>query len=171
MAAISELRDAISNSSEETRKMVSQLAQDTQEQFASIQNWLQAELPRQLVESVSSMSDSTETEETGSDLDKLVREIGSKDRLIADASERIKKLEDELSARKARTIWKRMKRSSPPEPYKEEPSDPQAEILNMIREIAQERTRMDATRKGPEQRNLPEFTDSFGSRIAKKAMH
>jgi hypothetical protein len=164
--ALNDLKESITSVVNENKKEMSQVAHDSQAQFVAFQTWLQEELPRHLIEGANIQS------ESDSDMDSLIGELRSKDQMIEQAQERIARLEAALLAKQGRAIWNRMKRSSPPEPYKgEEPADPQQEVLNMIREIAQERSQMEASRKMPVQMPLPEFTDSFGSRMSKKMIH
>jgi hypothetical protein len=163
MIALNDLKESIASIVDENRRELGRTIQENQAQFVAFQAWLQEELPRHIVESVPTQN------ESDSDMDRLVGELRSKDQLIEEAQERIAHLESSLSAKQGRAIWKRMRKSSPPEPYKgEEPADPQQEVLSMIREIAQERSQMEATRKMPEQAPLPEFTDSFGSIMSRR---
>ena len=166
IAALNDLKESVTSIVNEGRSEISQSSQDSQAQFMAFQTWLQEELPRHLVENVHAQ------DESDSEMDSLIGELRSKDQLIEEAHGRIAHLEAALSAKQGSAIWKRMRRSSPPEPYKaEESADPQQEVLNMIREIAQERSKMETARKTPVQTPLPELTDSFGSQISKKIIH
>jgi hypothetical protein len=167
--ASSEIKEIVGTSFEESKQVFNQLVQSNQARMLEFQAWLQQELPRHLVQNLGVEYKAGEQEESESEQDNLVRELGLRDELIEQAQERITKLEGELSSKQRKTIWKRMRRASPTEPYKEEEdSDPQQEILKMIREIAEERTQMESARKVPEQRKLPQFVDSFGSRMSRK---
>jgi hypothetical protein len=171
MMIFSQLKDLIASYVEQGQKGYVQLIEDNQAHMLGFQRWLQEELPNQILETVNDDASSAKNIEPESepDVDKLVQEIGSRDEMIKKAEQRIKELEGNIASGRRRNIWKRMRRASPVEPYKEEESsDPQQEVLSMIREIAQERSQIKAAR---EERNLPEFADSFGSRISKKMTH
>jgi hypothetical protein len=166
MIALNELKESISSVIDENKREMSRVSQDSQAQFAAFQTWLQEELPRHLIESAQPQ------DEPASEREELAGELRSKDQLIEEAQERIARLEATLSAKQGRAIWKRMRKSSRPEPYKgEEQADPQQEVLSMIREIAQERSQMQKAPKIPDQAPLPEFTDSFGSRMSRRIVH
>lgn len=171
MMIFGQLKDLVASYVEQGRRGYDQLIENNQAQMLGFQRWLQEELPSQIFETVNDDASATQYAEPESepDMEKLVQEIGSRDEMIKKAEERIRELEGNLASGRRRNIWKRMRRASPVEPYKEEESgDPQQEVLSMIREIAQERSQIKAAR---EERNLPEFADSFGSRISKKMTH
>ncbi|MGI0037178.1 MAG: hypothetical protein ACRD99_02315 [Nitrososphaera sp.] len=163
-----QLKDMIANYVREGGKNYDQFVESNQAHILEFQRWLQEELPSQILENVSDAEKYVEVE-SEPDVEELVKKIGSRDELITKAEQRIRELEGKLASRQRRTIWKRMRRASPPEPYKEEESsDPQHEILSMIREIAQERGQMKSVL---EEQNPPDLADSFGSRISKKLSH
>ena len=167
MTIFNQLKDLIASYVEDGRKNYDLFVETNQAQMLEIQKWLQEELPNQILENVSGEEGAEKN--TEHDVDKLVKEIGTRDDVITKAEARIRELERKLASRQGRTIWKRMRRASPPEPYKEEESsDPQQEIFRMIREIAHERGQIERAR---EEKDLPEFADSFGSRISKKMTH
>ena len=167
MLIYNQLKDLIASYVEDGRKNYDLFVETNQAQMLDIQKWLQEELPNQILENVSGEEGSEKNTEP--DVDKLVKEIGTRDDVITKAEARIRELEGKLASRQGRTIWKRMRRASPPEPYKEEESsDPQQEIFRMIREIAHERGQIE---RAKEEKDLPEFADSFGSRISKKMTH
>jgi HEPN domain-containing protein len=171
MMLFNHLKDLVESYVEQGRKSYDQLVENNQAQMLGFQRWLREELPNQILETVISEEAVPQDIEPESehDVDKLVKEIDSRDEMIRKAEERIRELEGNLASGRRRNIWKRMRRASPEEPYKEEESsDPQQEVLSMIREIAQERSQIKAVR---EERKLPEFADSFGSRISKKMTH
>jgi len=162
-----QLKDLVASYVEEGRKNYGLFVDTNQAQMLEFQKWLQEELPNQILENVSGEEGAQKNIEP--DVDKLVKEIDTRDDVITKAEARIRELEGKLASRQGRTIWKRMRRSSPPEPYKEEESsDPQQEIFRMIREIAHERGQIERAR---EEKDLPEFVDSFGSRMSKKITH
>jgi hypothetical protein len=162
-----QLKDLVVSYVDEGRKNHDQFVETNQAQMLEFQKWLQEELPSQILENVSGEEGAEKNIEP--DVDKLVKEIGTRDDVITKAEARIRELEGKLASRQGRTIWKRMRRASPPEPYKEEESnDPQQEIFRMIREIAHERGQIESAR---EEKDLPEFADSFGSRMSKKITH
>ena len=167
MMIFNQLRELIASYVEQGRKDYDQFIESNHTQMLEFQRWLQEELPSQILESVNNDGAAKNTEsESEQDVDKLAKEIGSRDEMIMKAQERIRELEGKLASRQRSTIWKRMRRNSPAEPYKEEESsDPQHEILSMIREIAQKRSQIKGVR---EELDLPEFADSFGSRMSKK---
>gem|GEM_PF-2969745 len=162
-----QLKDLVASYVEEGRKNYDLFVETNQAQMLEFQKWLQEELPNQILVNVSGEEGAEKNIEP--EVDKLVKEIGTRDDVITKAEARIRELEGKLASRQGRTIWKRMRRASPPEPYKEEESsDPQQEIFRMIREIAHERGQIERAR---EEKDLPEFVDSFGSRMSKKITH
>ena len=171
MMVFNQLRDLVASYVEQGRKGYDQLIEKNQAQMLAFQRWLQKELPNQILETAISEEAVPQDIELQSehDVNELVKEIDSRDEMIKNAEERIRELEGNLASGRRRNIWKRMRRATPEEPYKEEESsDPQQEVLSMIREIAQERSQIKAA---SEERKLPEFADSFGSRISKKMTH
>lgn len=171
MMIFNQLKELVASYVEQGRKDYDQFIESNQAQVLEFQRWLQEELPNQILESVNGDDGAAKNTESEleADVDKLVKEIGSRDEMIIKAEERIRELEGKLASGQRRNIWKRMRRTSPAEPYKEdESSDPQQEILSMIREIAQERSQI---KRASKEQHLPEFADSFGSRISKKMTH
>jgi hypothetical protein len=174
IAYFNELKQLIGNCIEDGRTNYQTLVENNQAQIQELHNWLHQELPRHLIEIAAADNDMVrerdpipETEE-----DRLAREISSRDELIQRAEGRIKELEEKISSKQNKTIWNRMRRASPTEPYKEEePKDPQQEVLNMIREIAQEREQMERVRDASGNAGPAQLADSFGSRMSKKLIH
>jgi hypothetical protein len=172
VAYFNELKELVGACIEDGRKNYQSLVEQNQTHVQELQNWLQQELPHQLIELASSEADSETNSLSESDIHRLAHEISSRDEAIQRAEGRIKDLEDRLSSKQSRTIWNRMRRSTPTEPYKEdEPADPQQEVLNMIREIAREREQMESARQVSGERGRAQFADSFGSKMSKKLVH
>ncbi|HKU49419.1 MAG TPA: hypothetical protein VJP79_05685, partial [Nitrososphaera sp.] len=130
VAGLNELRVLLSDYAEEAKKHFNNAIEDQRSQMHEVQAWLQNELPRQLLQLSSEQVDDSgiaeaEMIEEALDTDSLSREIQARDELIEKAGARIRSLEEKLAPKQGKTLWKRMRRSSPPEPYKdEEPTDP-----------------------------------------------
>lgn len=172
VAYFNELKELVGTCIEDGRTSYQSLVEQNQTHVQELRNWLQQELPHQLIELTSGQTDSEVNSLSEFDIHRLAREISSRDEAIQRAEGRIKELEDRLSSKQSRTIWNRMRRSAPTEPYKEEePGDPQQEVLNMIRDIAREREQMESARQVSGERGRAQFADSFGSTMSKKLTH
>jgi hypothetical protein len=168
LVMLNELKDLMGTYFEEGTKHFNSVVETNHGHIQDILKWLQDELPGQLVESVSQRLADGDLAEIGTDAKtESSSESRGRDEAIEKAEARIRDLEERLTSKEKKTIWKRMRRSSA-EPYKEaEPVDPQQEVLRMIREIAHERDQMERTRGNTSQRNSPQFADSFGSTMSK----
>ncbi|HKX81017.1 MAG TPA: hypothetical protein VJL54_02055 [Nitrososphaera sp.] len=166
--AVAGLRAAIMENSESIPARLESLAEANRSALAEQRDWLEQTLPATLLDQLGSAVSSAE--ETESERDRLANDIAQRDTQIEQATERIGQLEAMLAAKQRKAIWKRVRRETV-EPYKDEPQvEPQKEILDIIREIAQERKRMTAADE-EKANSLAHFADSFGSRMSAKIRH
>lgn len=163
-AVLDQFKSIVKTAAEESMARLGEIADLGRSQAESLRTLIQQELPARLLEILNSNDEPSENDQ--SEMDRLLEEISRRDVAIQQASGKIRALELQLASKQRRTLWRRNRRETS-EPYKEETSDdPQQEILQIIREIAQERKRI---RKSEDSESQYHFGDSFGSRLSKTA--
>jgi hypothetical protein len=163
-AVLGQIKAIVKNTAEESMAHLGEIADLGRSQSESLRTLIQQEMPVRLLEILNSNDEHSENGQK--EMDRMLEEISRRDVEIQQASSRIRALELQLASKQRRTLWRRNRRETS-EPYKEETSDdPQQEILQIIREIAQERNRI---RKSEDAESQYHFGDSFGSRLSKTA--
>lgn len=168
---VGELKASFNGYIDAFKAQFDELGENNRAQMQELRMWIEQELPATLLGHIEQLDRANAGEEDNTR--RLASEISKRDAQVTQANEKIRELEARLESKQGRALWKRVRKESKPEPYKEEPpSDPQQEILEIIREIARERERVSAAREGTEGRKLIQhFAESVGSKVSSRLLH
>lgn len=164
---VDELKTSFNSYIDAFKAQFDELGEGNRTQLQELRAWLEQELPATLLGHIEQLDGPNILEDN---VERLASEISKRDAQVAEANEKIKELEARLASRQGRGLWRRAHRDARSEPYKEEPpTDPQQEILEIIREIARERERINGPREETDAKNpIQHFAESVGSKVSSR---